>query len=92
MDTTSQFFTIARTQQNNLALFVLPASGGRRHVEVVQTGFHLFRVRRLSRRLADAFARHGVAFLRVEGDVQLDVDLLRAINGAAAKTSTKVFR
>lgn len=89
---TGKFFTIARTRQDNLALFALPAEGGRRHVQVIRTDIRLFRVARLSRRLADAFARHGVGFLRVEGDVQFDVDLLRAINSAAAKTATRVSR
>lgn len=87
-----QLFTIARTRQDNLALFVLPAEGGRRHVQVIRTDIRLFRVRRLSRRLANAFARHGVGFLRVEGDVQFDVDLMRAIESAAANTATKVSR
>jgi hypothetical protein len=84
-------FTITRTRQNNLAIYQVRTTG-RLPLATVKTDLRIFRVRRVAKKLASLFARHRIEFVRVEGDVQFDVDLSAAIRQAAASTATKVFR
>ena len=89
MNNQNGFHTIARTAQGNLAICHI--ASGRQFAQVIPTDIRIFRRFRVRRRLAAAFARHDVKFLRVEGDVRFDVDLFDAIKRAAAKTATKVL-
>lgn len=91
--TTNKFegiFTIARTRQNNLAVYEV-RSVGRFPLAVVKTDLRFFRVRRIARKLAGVLAKNRIEFVRVEGDVQFDVDMMAAVRQAAAATATKVY-
>ena len=83
MRASSGFHAIMRTSGGNLALYHV-GTNGRTFCELVETAirFPFRRRRRLCTRLTAAMGRHGVEFLRIEGDVKHDAELSSVIEQA----------